>query len=113
MNNSIYNFLDWTKGDDAQIAAALGVTRQAVAAARKVRRITPISNHGGKRIPGKGKKLGRPAGSKPKQAKDDSEPANVSDQIPAALDSANTTDSSSRLSASVLFVLGLSWWFLL
>jgi len=28
---------------------------------------------------------------------------NVSDQIPAALDSANTTDGSSRLSASVLF----------
>ncbi len=38
---------------------------------------------------------------------------NVSDQTPAALDSANTTDGSSRLSASVLFVLGLSWWFLL
>ncbi len=29
---------------------------------------------------------------------------NVSDQTPAALDSANTTDASSRLSASVLFV---------
>jgi len=39
--------------------------------------------------------------------------ANVSDQTPAALDAANTTDSSSRLSASVLFVLGCSWWLLL
>lgn len=42
-----------------------------------------------------------------------SEPANVADQTPAALDSANTTGSSSRLAASVLFVLGCSWWFLL
>lgn len=33
--------------------------------------------------------------------------ANVPDQTPAALDSANTTDSSSRLSASVLFALCL------
>ena len=39
--------------------------------------------------------------------------ANVADQTPAALDSANTTGSSSRLAASVLFVLGCSWWFLL
>lgn len=38
---------------------------------------------------------------------------NVADQTPAALDSANTTGSSSRLAASVLFVLGCSWWFLL
>jgi hypothetical protein len=56
---SIYNFIDWSKGDDAQIAAALGVTRQAVAAARKVRRVAPKSNHGGKR---------EGAGRKPKQA---------------------------------------------
>ena len=32
--------------------------------------------------------------------------ANVSDQAPAALDSADTTDSSSRLSASVLLAVG-------
>ncbi len=43
--NSIYNFIDWTKGDDVQIAAALGVTRQAVSNARRVRRIAPISRH--------------------------------------------------------------------
>lgn len=59
MNNAIYNFIDWTKGDDVQIAAALGVTRQAVAAARKVRRISPKSNHGGKRA-GAGRKPKRP-----------------------------------------------------
>jgi hypothetical protein len=65
--NSIYNFIDWTKGDDVQIAAALGVTRQAVAAARKVRRVAPVSKHGGRR-PGAGRK-----------AKAPSEPANASD----------------------------------
>lgn len=53
--NAIYNFIDWTKGDDVQIAAALGVSRQAVAAARKVRREAPVSKHGGKR-PGAGRK---------------------------------------------------------
>lgn len=37
---------------------------------------------------------------------------NVSDQTPAALDSAMRQGVSSRLSASVLFVLGLSWFFL-
>lgn len=52
---AIYNFIDWTKGDDVQIAASLGVTRQAVAAARKVRRVSPVSKHGGKR-PGAGRK---------------------------------------------------------
>lgn len=44
---------------------------------------------------------------------DSSAGPNVSDQTPAALDSANTTDASSRLAASVLFVIGFSWWFLL
>lgn len=38
--------------------------------------------------------------------------ANVSDQIPRTQDVANTTDSPERLSASVLFALGLSWWFI-
>ena len=36
---------------------------------------------------------------------------NVSDQTPRTQDVADTTDSPERLSASVLFVLGLSWWF--
>lgn len=58
--NSIYNFIAWTKGDDVQIAAALGVTRQAVAAARKVRRVSPVSKHGGKR-PGAGRKAKAPS----------------------------------------------------
>lgn len=38
---------------------------------------------------------------------------NASDQTPRTQDVANTTDSPERLSASVLFVLGCSWWFLL
>ena len=38
---------------------------------------------------------------------------NVSDQTPAALDSADTTDSSSRLSASVLLGLFVAGVFLL
>ena len=65
MNNAIYNFIDWAKGDDVQIAAALGVTRQAVAAARKARRISPKSNHGGKRAG---------AGRKPKPSQAETEP---------------------------------------
>lgn len=40
-----------------------------------------------------------------------SQGTNVSDQIPRTQDAANTTDSPERLSASVLFALGLSWWF--
>lgn len=72
MNSSIYNFIDWTKGDDAQIAAALGVSRQAVAAARKVRRISPKSNHGGKRAG---------AGRKPKPPQADAEPQKTNDKI--------------------------------
>jgi hypothetical protein len=75
MNSSIYNFIDWTKGDDAQIAAALGVTRQAVAAARKVRRISPKNNHGGKR-PGAGRK------SKPPQAKTGPQKTNAASEAP-------------------------------
>jgi len=63
--NAIYNLIDWSKGDNVQIAEALGVTKQAVAAARKVRRVSPVSKHGGKR-PGAGRK-----------AKAPSEPANV------------------------------------
>lgn len=39
--------------------------------------------------------------------------ANVPDQTPAAQDSAMRQGASSRLSASALFVLGFSWWFLL
>lgn len=77
MNNAIYNFIDWTKGDDVQIAAALGVTRQAVAAARKVRRISPKSNHGGKRA-GAGRK------PKPPQAETESQKTNVPDQATAS-----------------------------
>ena len=70
MKPSIYDFIDWTKGDDKQIADALGVTRQAVAAARKVRRISPKSNHGGKRA-GAGRK------PKPSQAETEPQKANV------------------------------------
>jgi hypothetical protein len=70
MKLSIYDFIDWSKGDDKQIADAIGVTRQAVAAARKVRRQPVRSNHGGKRSG---------AGRKPKspQAEASSEKTNV------------------------------------
>lgn len=44
-----YDKADWTQSD-AEIAKALGVTRQAVSAARLVRGIKSSKGHGGKRI---------------------------------------------------------------
>lgn len=49
-----YDTADWSR-PDAVLAAEFGVTRQAIAAARKVRGIAPAIPHGGKR-PGAGKK---------------------------------------------------------
>ena len=49
-----YDKFDWSKSD-AEIAKILGVTRQAVSAARLVRGIKSSKGHGGKR-PGAGRK---------------------------------------------------------
>jgi Zn-dependent peptidase ImmA (M78 family) len=43
-----YDTADWSR-PDAVLAAEFGVTRQAIAAARKVRGIAPAIPHGGKR----------------------------------------------------------------
>lgn len=43
-----YDKSNWTLSD-VQLARRLGVTKQAVAAARKLRGIAPVAGHGGKR----------------------------------------------------------------
>lgn len=54
-----YDKADWSK-TDVQIARKLGVTKQAVAAARKVRGLPPVAGHGGKRKNAGRKKLHPP-----------------------------------------------------
>jgi len=58
-----YDKADWSKSD-AEIAKILGVTRQAVSAARLVRGIKSSKGHGGKRIN---------AGRKPRDKKTNSD----------------------------------------
>ena len=45
---SKYDECDWSEGD-IELAKEFGVTRQSIAAARKVRGIKPATPHGGKR----------------------------------------------------------------
>lgn len=86
-------------GTQAEVAAMLGVNR--VTVAKRENGTMTITNEAVLAI----QSLRKPRRKRKSE--------NASDQTPAALDSANTTGSSSRLAASVLFVLGCSWWFLL
>lgn len=49
-----YDAADWSKSD-VELAALLGVSKQAIAKARRIRGIEPVAGHGGKRT-GAGRK---------------------------------------------------------